>query len=106
VPLTEGEHDHLFFTGRVQRIMDATNVHSVTTRLFTAREGGEQNFQVGNSALARDNCFFGSTSSTGSAVGSRRAVGTSARSVSVAHRSRVLHRSHGEGGRIRLLAAV
>jgi hypothetical protein len=27
--------------------------HSVTARVFTAREGGEQHCQVGNSALAR-----------------------------------------------------
>ena len=27
---------------------------SVTARIFTAREGGEQHCQVGNSALARD----------------------------------------------------
>ena len=29
-----------------------TNAQTVTTRLFTAREGGEQNCQVGNAAVA------------------------------------------------------
>ncbi len=28
--------------------------HSVTARIFTAREGGEQHCQVGNSALTRE----------------------------------------------------
>lgn len=55
VLLTEGEHDHLFPTGtRIHQIMgQLTNAQSVTTRTFTAREGGEQHCQVGNAAVAR-----------------------------------------------------
>jgi homoserine acetyltransferase len=53
VLLTEGEHDHLFPTGRMHQIMEQlTNAQTVTTRLFTAREGGEQHCQVGNAAVA------------------------------------------------------
>jgi hypothetical protein len=55
VLLTEGENDHLFDTDWVYRIMrELVCARSVTTRIFTAREGGEQHCQVGNAALARD----------------------------------------------------
>lgn len=54
VLLTEGEHDHLFDIGWLHRIMrELVCARSVTARMFTAREGGEQHCQVGNSALAR-----------------------------------------------------
>lgn len=55
VLLTEAEHDHLFPIRRMHQIMDElVCAHSVTTRLFTAREGGEQHCQVGNAAVARN----------------------------------------------------
>jgi pimeloyl-ACP methyl ester carboxylesterase len=55
VLLTEGEDDHLFNTGWVYRTSsELTCAHSVTTRIFTAREGAEQHCQVGNTTLARD----------------------------------------------------
>jgi hypothetical protein len=55
VLLTEGEQDHLFDIEWVHRTMrELVCAHSVTTRIFTAREGGEQHCQVGNSALARE----------------------------------------------------
>jgi len=55
VLLTEGEQDHLFDVDWVHRAMrELVCAHSVTTRIFTAREGGEQHCQVGNSALARE----------------------------------------------------
>ena len=55
VLLTEGEQDHLFDIGWVHRTMrELVCAHSVTTRIFTAREGAEQHCQVGNSALARE----------------------------------------------------
>jgi pimeloyl-ACP methyl ester carboxylesterase len=54
VLLTEGEDDHLFNVDWIYRIMrELTCAHSVTARIFTAREGAEQHCQVGNSALAR-----------------------------------------------------
>jgi pimeloyl-ACP methyl ester carboxylesterase len=55
VLLTEGEDDHLFNTGWVYRASsELTCARSVTTRIFTAREGAEQHCQVGNTALARE----------------------------------------------------
>lgn len=55
VLLTEGEDDHLFNTAWLYRIMrELVCAHSVTARIFTAREGAEQHCQVGNSALARE----------------------------------------------------
>ena len=55
VLLTEGEQDHLFDIGWIHRIMrELVCARSVTARIFTAREGGEQHCQVGNSALARE----------------------------------------------------
>jgi pimeloyl-ACP methyl ester carboxylesterase len=55
VLLTEGEDDHLFNTEWLYRIMsELVCAHSVTARIFTAREGAEQHCQVGNSALARE----------------------------------------------------
>jgi pimeloyl-ACP methyl ester carboxylesterase len=55
VLLTEGENDHLFDTGWMYRIMrELTCAQSVTARIFTAREDGDQHCQVGNAALARD----------------------------------------------------
>ncbi len=55
VLLTEGEQDHLFDIGWVHRVMrELVCANSVTTRIFTAREGGEQHCQVGNSALVRE----------------------------------------------------
>ncbi len=55
VLLTEGEQDHLFRPSwNHLEMVELTNAHSVTSRIFTAREGGEQHCQVGNSALARD----------------------------------------------------
>jgi pimeloyl-ACP methyl ester carboxylesterase len=55
VVITEGEHDHLFDPSWIHREMrEMTRAHSVTARIFTAREGGEQHCQVGNSALAWD----------------------------------------------------
>lgn len=55
VLLTEGEHDHLFPTERLHEVMDGLVCAStVSTRMFTAREGGEQHCQVGNAAIARD----------------------------------------------------
>ena len=53
--LTEAEQDHLFNPGWISRAMrELVCAHSITARIFTAREGGEQHCQVGNSALARD----------------------------------------------------
>jgi pimeloyl-ACP methyl ester carboxylesterase len=53
--LTEGEQDHLFNIGWLHRTMrELVCAHSVTARIFTAREGAEQHCQVGNSAVARD----------------------------------------------------
>lgn len=55
VLLTEAENDHLFPIGRLHGIMrELVCARSVTARLFTAREGGEQHCQVGNIALARE----------------------------------------------------
>jgi pimeloyl-ACP methyl ester carboxylesterase len=52
--LTEGEQDHLFDVNWIYRTMgELVCARSVTARIFTAREGGEQHCQVGNSALAR-----------------------------------------------------
>ena len=53
--LTEGEQDHLFDVDWLYRTMrELVCARSVTARIFTAREGGEQHCQVGNSALARE----------------------------------------------------
>jgi pimeloyl-ACP methyl ester carboxylesterase len=53
--LTEGEDDHLFHTDALYQITDElVCARSVTSRVFTAREGAEQHCQVGNSALARE----------------------------------------------------
>jgi pimeloyl-ACP methyl ester carboxylesterase len=53
--LTEGEQDHLFTVDWLYRAMhELVCARSVTARIFTAREGGEQHCQVGNSALARE----------------------------------------------------
>jgi len=53
--LTEGEQDHLFDVGWIHRAMrELVCARSVTARIFTAREGGEQHCQVGHSALARE----------------------------------------------------
>jgi len=53
--LTEGEQDHLFDVDWLYRTMrELVCAHSVTARIFTAREGAEQHCQVGNSALARE----------------------------------------------------
>jgi pimeloyl-ACP methyl ester carboxylesterase len=55
VLLTEGEQDHLFDVDWIYREMrELVCARSVTARIFTAREGGEQHCQVGNSALARN----------------------------------------------------
>jgi len=55
VLLTEGEDDHLFPVDRMYQIMrELVCAHSVTARMFTAREGAEHHCQVGNSALARE----------------------------------------------------
>jgi pimeloyl-ACP methyl ester carboxylesterase len=55
VLVTEGEDDHLFHVDCLYRIMsELVCARSVTARVFTAREGGEQHCQVGNSALARE----------------------------------------------------
>jgi hypothetical protein len=55
VLLTEGEDDHLFHVGWLYRIMnELVCAHSVTARVFTAREGAEQHCQVGNSGLPRE----------------------------------------------------
>jgi pimeloyl-ACP methyl ester carboxylesterase len=55
VLLTEGEDDHLFPVTHMYRIMDElVCAHSVTARMFTAREGAEQHCQVGNTGLARE----------------------------------------------------
>ena len=52
--LTEGEQDHLFHVEWLYRTMrELVCARSVTARIFTAREGGEQHCQVGNSAVAR-----------------------------------------------------
>jgi pimeloyl-ACP methyl ester carboxylesterase len=52
--LTEGEQHHLFDMEWLYRTMrELVCARSVTARIFTAREGGEQHCQVGNSALAR-----------------------------------------------------
>jgi hypothetical protein len=53
--LTEGEQDHLFNVHWLYRTMhELVCAHSVTARIFTAREGAEQHCQLGNSALARE----------------------------------------------------
>jgi hypothetical protein len=53
--LTEGEQDHLFDVGWIHRAMrELVCAKSVTARVFTAREGGEQHCQLGNSAVARE----------------------------------------------------
>jgi hypothetical protein len=53
--LTDGEQDHLFDVDWIHRAMrELVCAKSVTARIFTAREGGEQHCQVGNSALARE----------------------------------------------------
>jgi pimeloyl-ACP methyl ester carboxylesterase len=53
--LTEGEQDHLFDIEWIHRAMrELVCAKSVTARIFTAREGGEQHCQVGHSALARE----------------------------------------------------
>jgi hypothetical protein len=53
--LTEAEQDHLFNPGWIHRTMrELVCARSITARIFTAREGGEQHCQVGNSALARE----------------------------------------------------
>ena len=53
--LTEGEQDHLLNGDWIYRAMrELVCARSVTARIFTAHEGGEQHCQVGNSALARD----------------------------------------------------
>jgi pimeloyl-ACP methyl ester carboxylesterase len=53
--LTEGEQDHLFDIGWIHRVMkELVCARSVTARIFTEREGGEQHCQVGNSSLARE----------------------------------------------------
>jgi hypothetical protein len=53
--LTEAEQDHLFNPGWIHRTMrELVCARSITARVFTAREGGEQHCQVGNSALARE----------------------------------------------------
>jgi len=55
VLLTEGEQDHLFDIYWIHRAMsELVCAHSVTARIFTAREGAEQHCQVGNSGLARE----------------------------------------------------
>jgi len=55
VLLTEGEQDHLFDVDWIHRAMrELVCARSVTARIFTAREGGEQHCQVGHSALARE----------------------------------------------------
>ena len=55
VLLTEGEQDHLFDINWIHRAMsELVCAHSVTARIFTAREGAEQHCQVGNSGLARE----------------------------------------------------
>jgi len=55
VLLIEGECDHLFNPGWLYRASsELTCARSVTTRMFTAREGAEQHCQVGNTTLARD----------------------------------------------------
>jgi hypothetical protein len=52
--LSEGEQDHLFDIGWVHRTMrELVCARSVTTRIFTAREGAEQHCQLGNTAVAR-----------------------------------------------------
>ncbi len=51
--LLTAEQDHLFPPGCLeQEIHTLVCARSVTARVFTAREGGEQHCQVGNSALA------------------------------------------------------
>ena len=53
--LTEGEQDHLFDVGWIDRTMrELVCARSVTARIFTAREGAEQHCQLGNSAVARE----------------------------------------------------
>jgi hypothetical protein len=48
--LTEGERDHLFDVDWLYQAMrELVSAHSVTARIFTAREGGEQHCQVGRS---------------------------------------------------------
>jgi hypothetical protein len=62
VLLTEGEQDHLFNVEWIYRVMrELVCARSVTARIFTAREGGEQHCQVGHSALAREEivCWLG-----------------------------------------------
>src|SRR5207247_685314 len=55
--LTEGEQDHLFDIGWIHRVMkELVCARSVTARIFTEREGGEQHCQVGKFvACARGN---------------------------------------------------
>ena len=63
--LTEGEQDHLFNADWVYSTMrELVCARSVTARIFTAREGGEQHCQVGNSALAGKRSSIGSPVST------------------------------------------
>ena len=53
VLLTAAEQDHLFPPECLEQEVHAlVCASSVTTRVFTAREGGKQHCQVGNSALA------------------------------------------------------
>jgi pimeloyl-ACP methyl ester carboxylesterase len=59
VLLTEGEDDHLFNVGWVYRIMDElVCAQTLTTRVFTAREGAEHHCQVGNTAVARQEIVY------------------------------------------------
>jgi hypothetical protein len=55
VLLAEGEQDHLFNVELLYRTMgELVCARSVTARIVTAREGGEQHCQLGNSAVARE----------------------------------------------------
>lgn len=55
VLLLAGERDHYIPLDHFYRQRDAfVNAHSVSTRLFTTSEGGEQHCQVGNHQLAVD----------------------------------------------------
>lgn len=59
VLLTEGEQDHLFDVDWVHQAMrELVCARSVTTRIFTAREGAEQHCQLGNSAVARHDIVY------------------------------------------------
>lgn len=54
VLVTEGTDDHLLPVDRMYRIMhEFTSARSATARVFTAREGAEQHYQVCNALLAR-----------------------------------------------------